>query len=556
MRNKSIFSISLLLALLLSCKPIQGGELAVPGEALVTSTVLSPVIEENWWHSAVCYELFVRSFYDSDGDGIGDLPGVVEKLDYLNDGNPDTSTDLGVNCVWLMPVFPATSYHGYDVLDYYDINPEYGSLEDFRSLLNEAHQRGIKIIIDFVLNHTSSEHPWFIEAQNNKSPYHEYYVWSETDPGYRGPDGQQVWHKANNGEYYYGLFDSSMPDLNIQNPAVTEEIYTITRFWLQEIGVDGFRIDGARHLIEEGQIQENTQSTHDWYKRFKHYYEGINPDALMLGEVWDTSGNLLPYVRGDELDMVFNFNLASAMMSAASERSSFLLDYTLTEDYPNFSRGMTMATFLTNHDMNRAMNSFTGIAEKAYTAATLLLTLPGTPFIYYGEEIGMTGQKPDISIRTPMQWTADENAGFSLGVPWADVNEDYHSVNVATQNEESDSLLNFYRFLIRLRGEYAALKSGSFVQLRSPDTKTFAFIRYSEGAGILVILNLSNKELLDYEFSLPSSDFSGNVELESIYAFSNPRRLEFDKKGGLAGYVPFDIIPANGIFIARFFYDS
>jgi alpha-amylase len=213
-----------------------------------------------WWNDAVFYEVFVRSFYDSNGDGIGDFNGLTAKLDYLNDGNPATTTDLGVTALWLMPIHPSPSYHGYDVTDYYDVNPQYGTLADFKRLLAEAHKRGIRVILDLVLNHTSLQHLWFVAAQDPQSPYRDWYLWSPTDPGWPGPWGEKVWY-ANGRSYYYAIFDKNMPDLNYTNPAVTAKLDDVARFWLAEVGVDGFRLDAAKHLIEAGQVQENTAST-------------------------------------------------------------------------------------------------------------------------------------------------------------------------------------------------------------------------------------------------------------------------------------------------------
>ena len=226
-----------------------------------------------WWNDSVFYEIFVRSFYDtSGGDGIGDLNGLIEKLDYLQ--------DLGVTGLWLMPIHPATSYHGYDVKDYYSINPDYGTLDDFKRLLAEAKKRNIRVIIDFVLNHTSQEHPWFVASQDAQSPNRSWYVWSKTDPG------QPHWHRAANGDYYYGFFGEHMPDLNYTNPEVTARMEDVARFWLQEIGVDGLRLDAAKYLVEEGTVVQNSDSTHQWYRNFRPEYKQYNPDAMTIGEVW------------------------------------------------------------------------------------------------------------------------------------------------------------------------------------------------------------------------------------------------------------------------------
>src|SRR5687767_12780971 len=261
-----------------------------------------------WWNDRVFYEIFVRSFYDSDGDGIGDLQGVIEKLDYLNDGDPDTTDDLGVTGIWLMPVMEAPSYHGYDVTDYRKVDPDYGTNEDFRRLVNEAHERGIIVITDFVVNHTSTEHPWFQDSVQG-GEHADWYVWSDTDPGTRGPSGQVVWHPADNGRYYYAVFWEGQPDLNLANPDVKAEIYDVARFWLEDMGADGFRIDGARHIIEDEASQVDTPETIAWLTDFREHVRSINPDALVVGEVWTSSSTVARYVP-EALDLGFEFTLA------------------------------------------------------------------------------------------------------------------------------------------------------------------------------------------------------------------------------------------------------
>jgi len=265
--------------------------------------------EYPWWNDSVFYEIFVRSFYDSDGDGIGDFNGIVEKMDYLNDGNPNTSTDLGITGIWLMPINPSPSYHGYSVTDYYSVNPEYGTMDDFENFLNEAHKRGIKVIVDLVLNHTSNQHPWFLNAADPTSPYHDWYIWSDTDPGYVGSWGQEVWFEQGD-EYYYSTFSEFMPDLNYTNPEVTQEMQNVVQFWVNEVGVDGFRLDAAKHLIEEGTKQANTISTHSWYEKFRPALKQINPHALVVGEIWEDTRINAEYLQGDEGDPVTDYRLS------------------------------------------------------------------------------------------------------------------------------------------------------------------------------------------------------------------------------------------------------
>ena len=347
------------------------------------------------------YEIFVRSFYDSDGDGIGDINGLIEKLDYLNDGDPDTRDDLGVTGIWLMPVMVSPSYHGYDVVDYYQVDPDYGTNEDIKRLVSEAHQRGMRVIVDFVMNHTSTQHPWFKESRNPDSDKRDWYVWSDENPGYRGPSGQVVWHQDPSG-YYYALFWGGMPDLNYENPAVTDAILEAARFWLEEMDVDGFRLDAIKHIVEEGQVQENSSSTHEWLENFHTFYKNIDPNFFTVGEAWTQTRQVVDYT-GDEVDIAFQFDLAEDLINSANFGIAPTYYKTLQTIYDSFPPNQ-YATFLTNHDQNRVMSQLDGDETKAKLAASILLTGPGVPFLYYGEEIGLIGVKPDEDIRLPMQW--------------------------------------------------------------------------------------------------------------------------------------------------------
>jgi alpha-amylase len=309
-----IIYLAVLLALLGACTGAKPVDVA-PLNGLPQGTDGMP-----WWNDTVFYEVFVRSFKDSNGDGIGDFNGLIEKLDYLNDGDPATTTDLGVTGLWLMPIQPSPSYHGYDVTDYYTVNPQYGNMQDFRRLVDEAHQRGMRVTIDLVLNHTSSDNPWFVESQKLDSPYRDWYIWSQNNPGYLGPWSQNVWYSGDNG-FYYALFWERMPDLNYRNPAVVQEMKKVANFWLGDVGVDGFRLDAAKHIVEEGKVQENTPANHAWWKEFRSAYKADNPQAMTVGEVWSSNDQAAKYVQGDELDLVFNFDMSSAMLSAANFNS-------------------------------------------------------------------------------------------------------------------------------------------------------------------------------------------------------------------------------------------
>jgi len=508
----------------------------VPSPAFSTPP---PVERSNWWHDAVFYEIFVRSFYDSDGDGIGDLQGLIAKLDDLNDGDPSTGDDLGITAIWLMPIMQSPSYHGYDVIDYYTVERDYGTNEDFHALIDAAHARGIRVIIDLVLNHTSSSHPWFINASSGPdAPYRDWYVWSDENPGFSGPWGQQVWYRRGNA-YYYALFWDQMPDLNYRNPAVTAEMHQVVRFWLEEMDVDGFRLDAVRHLIEDGAQQESTPATHAWLDGFHDYYTGIEPEAVTVGEVWADTVTVVPYVARDELDLAFEFSLAEAIIESVTVNTNTAFRSRLEQVIAAYDAG-DYATFLTNHDQNRVMTAVGGNPDKARLAATILLTLPGTPFIYYGEEIGMTGQKPDELIRTPMQWSADANGGFTGGRPWQPLNADYETVNVAVQAADPHSLLNRYRALIHLRNNHPALRTGALIPLESTCRPVYAFLRQHQEENVLVLLNFSAQEQRGCAFSLPESALEeGPYAVEELLVgLSGLPDLAVDADGGFASYIP------------------
>ena len=471
--------------------------------------------DPKWWDHAVFYEIFVRSFSDSNGDGIGDLKGLTAKLDYLNDGDPTTKTDLGINAIWLMPIFPSPSYHGYDVTDYYSINPDYGTLEDFSVLLNEAHKRGIHVILDFVINHTSVEHPWFVNSTDVQSPYHDWYIWSGSDPGFKGPWGEEVWF-PNNGMFYYGVFWQGMPDLNYRNSEVTSEINKAASYWINDVGIDGFRIDGARHLIEDGKNQVNTTDTISWFRSFFDLYKGWNSQAMTVGEIWDSSKNTTTYLKSKCFDMVFNFDLASDIVSMVKAGQANSLGSSInTESY--LYQGYSMGTFLTNHDMNRVMSQLNNNQDLAKNAATILLTMPGTPFIYYGEEIGMTGKKPDEKIRTPMQWSAEESSGFTTGIPWESLNSNSSTTNVAVETYDSQSLLSLYRDLINIKLTNPALMDGKFIKVNTSKPQLFAGLRTLDTETVLTLANLKNTEVTNPSFNLKEGFPPGNYKIEILY---------------------------------------
>jgi glycosidase len=512
-----------------------------------------------WWNDRVFYEIFVRSFGDSDGDGVGDLDGLIEKLDYLNDGDPATADDLGVTGIWLMPIMQSPSYHGYDTTDYYTVDQEYGTNDDFKRLVDEAHTRGISVLVDLVLNHTSSEHPWFLEsAADPTSDKRDWYRWSTQDDGSRTPwRGGPVWHKRGD-EYYFGLFWEGMPDLNYDNPEVTQEMENVARFWLEEMGADGFRLDAIRHLVEEGQTYASAPATHAWLQRFDDFVDGVDPQALTVGEVWDTTAAVAPYVVDDEVDLAFEFDLASRILESVRSGKPLGSSQELSRMMALFPPGQ-FATFLTNHDQNRVATHLVKDPAGNKLAATVLMTLPGVPFIYYGEEIGMTGAKPDEWIRTPMQWTGDPaTGGFTTGIPWEPLNADVKKVNVAAQEADPTSLLSHYRQLIRLRNEHAALRQGDFVPVDSSCPSTFAFMRHLPAAGpdlpagqtVLVVVNFAKKgKQAGCTFSYDGGILpAGAYQARDLLTGAAVAPLDVEA-GGFQSYAPVPTLPHQAGFV-------
>ncbi len=444
---------------------------------LIAPVVASPVAQDTattdglpWWNNRVFYEVFVRAFQDSDGDGNGDLPGLISKLDYLNDGDPNTDTDLGVTGLWLMPVMQSTSYHGYDITDYEQIETDFGTNDDFKRLVAEAHKRGIAVIIDMVLNHTSSEHPWFIDAQTPGSTHDSWYIWSDKNPGYSGPWGESVWHKNGN-RFFYGVFWEGQPDLNLNNPDVTAALYGITDFWLNDMGVDGFRLDAVKHLIEEGQIQEDTPETLQWLGQWNDHVESVKPDAFTVGEVSGSDSSILAEYAPSRVDTVFEFSLASAMLQAIQYRKAVKVSDVQQEVLNLYPPGQ-YAAFLTNHDQQRVMNLLRS-PDRAKVAASLLLTQPGVPFLYYGEEIGMIGSTPDECLRIPFQWDdTHREAPFMLGKGCKSNEDEY---NLAAEQSDPNSLFSHYRILVHLRNDHPALRLGDFTLVNSEFGKCLQF---------------------------------------------------------------------------------
>jgi len=464
--------------------------------------------ETYWWNDTVFYEIFVRSFYDSDGDGIGDLQGIIEKLDYLNDGDPATDDDLGITGIWLMPICPSPSYHGYDVVDYRSVNEEYGTEADFIELMEQCHLRGIKVIVDYVMNHSSDQHPWFIASADEIADFTDWYLWRTNDPGYTQPWGgtNHVWHLHNNGKFYYGVFWGGMPDLNYTNQQVKNEMFDIAEYWLNDMQVDGFRCDAVKYMIEADSQLENTADTYLFWEEFHDHYKSIDTEAMAVGEAWDATETVLNYVDG-KFDFCFEFDLASAIIYSTNTASPAQLRNKMAyikEVYPYHQYG----TFLTNHDMNRVFNELSNNIEKNKVAAAVYLTLPGIPFLYYGEEIAMSGVKPDPDIRRPMQWNSGTNAGFSDGNPWHTINDNYTTFNVEDQQNDENSLWNWYQKLIQIRLEQDALKKGTYQAVSSSLANVYSFIREYDDEVVFLMINFSANEVTDLVINAESTNLA------------------------------------------------
>lgn len=466
---------------------------------------------DSWYHDAVGYEIFVRSFYDSDGNGLGDLQGIIEKLDYLNDGDEATSTDLGISLIWLMPTSPSPSYHGYDVTDYRGVNPDYGTAKDMKELVEECHKRGIRIILDLVLNHSSSQHPWFLESQKGDSAKRDWYLWSDKQLDWPRPWGgkQNTWHQQGD-DWYYGIFWSGMPDLDYTSPAVRDEMYDVARYWLDEFGVDGFRLDAVRYVVETGPDGlQDTAETLAFWEEFSTGIAAYRPDALLLGEAWVSNSVAAQYqVGGKGLHLTFDFDLMESVVAGLLAEEPADIERTLCNFAKHFPKGSGNAVFLTNHDLVRLASRLQEKDELMRLGAMLLMTLPGIPFIYYGQELGLPNgpTMDDVHKRLPMHWDDSAHAGFTVAKPWKDPSSSYALLNVASQNKDSESLLNLYRALTHLRGANVALRRGGF-EPATASSKTsdalWAFLRPHSQQRIVVIVNFGATDALEAKATLP-----------------------------------------------------
>jgi alpha-amylase len=471
------------------------------------------------WPYGVNYEVFVRSYADSNGDGIGDFNGLTSRLDYLK--------DLGVGGIWLMPIMPSPTYHKYDVVDYKAVDEEYGNQEDFQRLVEEAHKRGIRILVDLIVNHTGSDHPWFKSAIDSKdSPYRDYYVWANKDSIREqiskkttslDSDNITQWHPVNGdtlAEHYYGFFWGGMPDLNLDNPKVKHEFVEIGKYWLNEMKVDGFRLDAAKHIFPTDRAVDN----HTFWKWFRDEMQKIKPDVYLVGEVWSKAENVAPYLKG--LPALFNFDMGYAItgvVSAGKDTIDIISKYKEINDfYKSSTSEFIDATFLKNHDQNRILSELGADQNKARVAAAILFTLPGTPYVYYGEEIGMIGMKPDEYIREPFIWDYDakDKTQTSWEVPKYSTSETV--IPLYKQKENPSSLYSFYRRIIQYRNSSTVLTYGGLDNAPVNIREVVSFIREKESEKCLVLHNISDVEvtikLVEELTEFQSIEFTTNKE--------------------------------------------
>jgi maltose alpha-D-glucosyltransferase/alpha-amylase len=508
-----------------------------------------------WYKDAVFYELYIRAFADGNDDGHGDFQGLTARLDYLR--------ELGVDCIWLLPMYPSPLLDdGYDIADYTDIHPDYGTLDDWKAFINAAHQRGLRVVVDLVPNHTSDQHPWFQAARSSPdSPYRDYYVWSDTDQKYQEAriifidteTSNWTWDEVA-GQYYWHRFFSGQPDLNFDNPAVQQAMLDILKFWL-DTGIDGFRADAVPYLFErEGTNCENLPEAHAYLKRVRRFMDEHYPGRILLAEANQWPEDLLPYFgQGDEFHMAFHFPLMPRLfMALKQERRSSIVD--ILGRTPTIPRACQWCFFLRCHDEltlemvtekerqfmweqyapEPRMRLNLGIRRRLAPLLdndrrrlellnAILFSMPGSPILYYGDEIGMGDNiwlDDRNGVRTPMQWNDGPNGGFSSAdALYAPVIDDevygYRRVNVAAQQDDPDSLLNWTRRLIRLRKAHPVFGWGDFHLLLPENERILAYLRIGETETILVLCNLaasSQVVTLDLDAhagATPSDLFSG-----------------------------------------------
>jgi glycosidase len=516
-----------------------------------------------WWKDAVFYEIFVRSFADAtdgplSGDGIGDFQGLIERLDYLNDGGGENSKSLNVDAIWLMPIHPSPSYHGYDVMDYFAVNPQFGDIELFKRFLAEAHRRGIRVIIDFVPNHASSQHPLFRKAVTGSPDgnVRGYFRFADMPQELFGPWEQRAWHPSNaaDGSFFYGVFSSDMPDWNFHDPRVTDHHHRAAKFWLEEIGVDGLRLDAVRYLHEVGEALQDTAETRQWLKEFTAYCHSVKPDAFIIGENTAHMPEVARSILGGSVDSSFEFDLARATIESVRLRTPQILSRALRQLEKLYGMERPWATLLTNHDQERTRTQLGGSESMTRLATKLWLTLPGVPFLYYGEELGMQAAKPDPDLRTPMPWTGKApNAGFAREdvKAWKPPQADFPMVNVATQSGEPDSMLGLYRRLVRLNQSSPALRHGKTVTLETTDRGVYAEMRETVDEVILVLGNFSEAAKRGVGLSADKTGIRPEWTLKEEVEGTRIAAPDLTASGGFTAWHPLPELAPESVYVLR-----
>lgn len=516
---------------------------ASAAQANAPAAVTAPYpLAPGWWDAAVCYRVAVRSFYDSNGDGIGDLAGLLTKLDYLNDGDPATNHDLGVNCVNLTPLMAATDADGLAVTDFYTVNKDYGTNDELKQLVSELHRRGVKLVLDLPLNSTAREHPWFAEAGKAGSEHHDWYRWSQEQPAEQSPLGGAAWHAAPDGGFYYGAAGADLPDLNYQNPAVTAEMERASTFWLKEIGADGLRLLGIRYLIEDDASQADTPETHAWLRNYRTNMTQAAPDALVIGDVDGGDGASLPAYYPDQSDLYMDHGLGQQVIDtvAQGQGQSYLNAAQAAYNQLPFQR---WATVLPGPADARPLAALGGDSAKGGVAAAALLSLPGLPFIGYGDEIGLSGAGP-------MQWATGPGGGFTNGTPWRALGPDMPEINVANQTDDASSLLSRYRQLIRLHTDHPGLNQGDLTPLVSSSPGVAAFLRRANDEVLLIILNFEANPIPGLVLVAPPGALGpGSYNATSLLDAQNAAPMPVGPDGSVAGYAPLAQLAPHGVYV-------
>lgn len=525
----------------------------------LTVTVTTVDNALGWWNDAVFYQIYPRSFLDTNGDGLGDLAGMTSKLDYLN-------KDLGVTALYIMPVHNASNigYGGYEVMDYKSIATELGTSADFDTFVAAAHSRGMKVILDMVFNHTSAQHPWFLSgAQGAGGKYDNYYVFRATNPGSAWRTNPISHTDANFNVFWDKFSDKTTPDLNFNTASVRNTIKDVSSYWLGR-GTDGFRLDAPMFFYERGDAinlsdQQNLPATYEYWRTWRNHIKAANPNAFSVGETWlmgDIPSAAKYVYQG--FDIGFQFDVAFGIQYALNNENKASLQ-TPVEQSMAYYPFLQFGVMASNHDMSgdggganpmRLKDRLTNNQDaKAKVAATFLLTTPGVPFVYFGDEVGAAG---GVYGRAPMRWTNGANAGFTTGSPWTAIGTDYATDNVASQQADANSIWNLYKSLITVRKAQAALRRGGYATVTNGTNGVYSYARTYGAETIFVILNLAATAQTNVAFSLSGTAIpSGTYPLDNLLNASQTVASVTVNGGSIASWVPFASIPANGFYVLK-----